>query len=605
MPEVVAHEISRSSLVSSEPTTTLAAGGAAKATTTAPPHDDPVTAVSLAVSTVGNHLPPGKKKRTAEHQITKDDYNDCDVTTAGGAGGHDQHGKDNEHEESGVIQHGFQRASAEVLAKRKIVRVKRPSEATTTFSSNPFATTTIITTGTAKSKRDDTDTDTNNNDKLANPFVATSLISYSNGISNSCKGSLATSSTTGDASEKKTEKSSVIAEKTMNQNGGKMETPQDAPPPCKPKVFGSGSSFLGFQTAVSSNSGFGFGFGNGGSSTGFAAFGKNGTSVSTSGNDSSGFGEVASVNAGFGKTSTASVFGGSTSSTGFPPLSSPPTMSGTSLLQTGNEVSSFTFGNLTKKTDKQEDEVVDINGEDVDIDADADVAKGGGKHSAVSLPEQVQLTTGEEDEEVIHDGRCKSFHWVLKPIEEETSSNTPGTTSETKANPSVKPSTVFQAVISTSKSNKEEIPNKKDDSNVKKDEDAEIMFAKDDKEYSPSIDKKVEKEISEQDFKWQELGVGPMKILSSASTEGKYRLVQRRESTPNGSATKVILNVPLWKESTVNRTASKYLTLKTLVDGKVESYSFRFKDSSDASYFLYFLSECIPNAKSAFLGADG
>ena len=52
-----------------------------------------------------------KKKRGAERQMTKDDYD---------------RGEGEEQE----IKHGFQRASAEVLAKRKIFKVKRPNATT-------------------------------------------------------------------------------------------------------------------------------------------------------------------------------------------------------------------------------------------------------------------------------------------------------------------------------------------------------------------------------------------------------------------------------------------------------------------------------------------
>jgi hypothetical protein len=52
-------------------------------------------------------------------------------------------------------------------------------------------------------------------------------------------------------------------------------------------------------------------------------------------------------------------------------------------------------------------------------------------------------------------------------------------------------------------------------------------------------------------FRWMKLGIGPVKILRSKSNPERLRLVQRRESFKNGPATKVILNVPLWKESSI------------------------------------------------------
>jgi NUP50 (Nucleoporin 50 kDa)/RanBP1 domain len=505
--------------------------------------------------------PPAKKKRTADRQITKDDF-DASID-------------DDDEEDGGEIKHGFKRASAEVLAKRKIVRVRRPGDVSSTeasSSSNPFAATSLngaTSKDGAEKKNDGGDA------KPSNPFASASLTANStDSSSNPFKSTILKASETPKDDEAAKEKT-VDAEK---KEGGKEEI-NEGTETSKPKVFGSSTGFSGFKAAASGN---GFGFG---------GFGKNAGNSPSGANGTTGFGAVA-ASSGFTKTSTSSFFGSSPPSTGFSSASTGPA-DGKSLFQTSSGAPAFAFTAFSKKVDESKSD----DDDDVNPEEEVDVTIEGAP--AVNLPEQVQLTTGEEDEEVIHDGRCKSFHWVPKPPEgEETAEST-----ATKANPSVKPSTAFQAVISTSKADKDSTSEEKEDDTSIKEETSTNGDVKK-KESKESKEETTKNQLSDANFKWQELGVGPMKILRSTSKEGKYRLVQRRESTPNGPATKVILNVPLWKESTVERTAPKFLTLRTLVDNKVESYSFRFKDSSDASYFDHFLTRSIPDAKAAFAPAD-
>lgn len=527
---------------------------------------------------------PTKNKRTADRQITKDDEEEDD-------------GED----DVGEIKHGFKRASADVLAKRKIVRVKRPGGSTTTATttttaddadakpSNPFALTALTGSSTATSTAVAATTN-------GNPFASTNLVATSSVAAPKEEEAAAAVVV---AAEKKEEESSASGETKQEDQDSSLEESG----PAKPKVFGSSSAFSGFQTA---GTGFGFGSSNGGGSGGFGGFGTSSGSngLNSSANGSSGFGAVVAGGTAFGKTSaTSSLFGSSAapSTTGFSSVSTTTTSNkGQSLFTTG--ASSFSFSLVKKPEDAKSDD-----GDDNDIDPEEELdVTAGGNEPVVHLPEAVQLTTGEEDEEVIHDGRCKSFHWVPKPEEDEEEK---GTTAAAPSNPSVKPSTAFEAAFSAPKVEKD-----KEEPKEQTDEDASGV-----KEMPSNGDVEKEEETGSKEaltatpakdaptepaFKWQELGVGPMKILKSTTREGKIRLVQRRESTPNGNATKVILNVPIWKESTAERTAPRYLTLKTLVGSKVESYSFRFKDSSDAGYFHHYLTRSISKAKAAFSAAN-
>jgi hypothetical protein len=234
---------------------------------------------------------------------------------------------------------------------------------------------------------------------------------------------------------------------------------------------------------------------------------------------------------------------------------------------------------------------------------------------AAALPDKVNLKTGEEGEEEIHSGRCKAFEWVLGTEDDSSGDTNDRDETKNKTNLSVKSSTQFQAAISTTKSKAAG----NDDNNDNDQTDA----AKGDKSSSPSEDASTNEETngketsaaaaastkpsseetaSSMQFRWMELGIGPVKILRSKSNPERLRLVQRRESSKNGPATKVILNVPLWKESTCerDRQALQYLRLKTMKEGKMCQYSLKFKESSDAGYFHHHLMDNIPQARKCF-----
>ena len=191
--------------------------------------------------------------------------------------------------------------------------------------------------------------------------------------------------------------------------------------------------------------------------------------------------------------------------------------------------------------------------------------------SSVKLPEHVELTTGEEDEINLHEIRCKSFKWVVQEAPKEDT-----TQQLDKDNPSVAPSSNFEKAVTSSTNNNDE-------------------ESKEDKE------KDEEKEKSS-GHRWQELGVGPIRILKSrGDAPHKIRLVQRREASPNGPAHKVILNVPIWKESTCNTTSEKHLSLTTVGStGESETYTLKFKEVEHAFGCSEHLKDAISQARSGF-----
>jgi len=411
--------------------------------------------------------PPAKKKRGADNQITKDDYEDGD-------------NDDDAENDDRLKPDSFKRASDEVLAKRKIVKVNRKFGASKPAEPSPTAA---------------SDKSESSKPVSSNPFASTNFASPSS------------STKTGFGFES----SSGFGATGSNDNGS--------------SGFGSGSS--GFGNGSSS-------FGSGGGFAGVGTAGK-----------SSGFGSGSTAGFVFGSKSSSN--GGSTSLFGSP------------------AASGITFS-LSSKADTVKKDVANTK--------------------TPKLPDKVDLKTGEEDEEEIHSGRCKSFEWVLEKSSGATTSSANGSNdsdgknSPTKTNPSVQSSTQFQAAISS----------KKDDGDEK------------DSKSASTENGAAASNASAETHRWSELGIGPVKILRSKKNPERLRLVQRRESSKNGPATKVILNIPLWRESTCvrDRQALQYMRLKTMKEGKMCQYSLKFKENSDAGYFHHYLTDLIPSARKCF-----
>ena len=116
---------------------------------------------------------------------------------------------------------------------------------------------------------------------------------------------------------------------------------------------------------------------------------------------------------------------------------------------------------------------------------------------------------------------------------------------------------------------------------------------------------------------WKEVGIGPLRILVSSSSStsttsssnnnnddekdqtSTARIVQRRESTPGGPGTKLILNVLLRKECVVEKRGEKFVKLaafevvdspKTTDENSVKlqtvQYLFKVKTINDADSLL-------------------
>lgn len=404
-----------------------------------------------------NTEPPAKKKRVADRQIAKEDYD--------------------EDKEVGDNDDGtFRKADEATLQKRRIVKARRPAKVAGSAgesqpSSNPFANTVLV----------------------ANKDV--------------------------DAS--KTSKSST-------------------------KVFGSGASFSGFGSAAAksddkTSSGFGSTSGGFGSAAGgFKGFA---TAPKTSG--------------GFGGFGSAAASGGGTTKNLFDTSNAP----------------AFGFGAKKTTTDDAEEK---------------DGAEAGSKSPnaspakpALKLPDQVELTTGEEKEEKLFECRVKTH--VMENTKEKGDKES-ATQSASVAAPSVPPSSSSFSTATAKPTASEPDAAAGASPNSKADAKGEATG--------------VKKE-------WKELGVGPLKVLEGGPN--KFRLVQRYQGkNPGDQPTKVILNVPFFKESVVSKPGDKYVHLTSFLpseEGKgcePTTFSFKMKEEAQVKKLYELLLSKQKEAKAFF-----
>lgn len=113
---------------------------------------------------------------------------------------------------------------------------------------------------------------------------------------------------------------------------------------------------------------------------------------------------------------------------------------------------------------------------------------------------------------------------------------------------------------------------------------------------------------NEESSEWKEVGIGPLRLLKTTtnaandsspkkvdkSLSSTYRLVQRRECTPGGLGTKLILNVTIGKDvpCTISRQAEKYLRLATVccsteVEEKVPITDNKAKMEAESVTYLF------------------
>ena len=83
-------------------------------------------------------------------------------------------------------------------------------------------------------------------------------------------------------------------------------------------------------------------------------------------------------------------------------------------------------------------------------------------------------------------------------------------------------------------------------------------------------EKDSQKKEATAEKEWKEVGTGPVRVLQHLSEKGQYRIVQRRETSPGGAGTKLILNVKVTPTEThVERHGEKHIRLTTIVAEEV------------------------------------
>lgn len=157
-------------------------------------------------------------------------------------------------------------------------------------------------------------------------------------------------------------------------------------------------------------------------------------------------------------------------------------------------------------------------------------------------PSSYQVTSGEEDELVIWEQRCRTHRWGTSTSA--APSQFPGA-SATVAPPSVPPShnalvpPVADSTTTTSSP----------------DSDSHVNHAHPDGTTAAAT--------TTVSSSWQEVGVGPLRVLQNPVTQ-HVRLVQRRQVDPSGPVTILLWNVPVWRESVVARPSDKHVQITTL-----------------------------------------
>lgn len=441
-----------------------------------------------------------KKKRGADRQITKDDRDDDDDD-----GDDDGHGG-----EGGPPTGTFQRADAATLAKRKIIKVKRPSTTVTSTSTATAASTT----GDNQQKQDDTD-----NTKKSNPF-ATALSGFAGGA-------------------------------TMNSTTIGFS--------------GFGAAALGGGTVGSSTTTTttGFGFANSSTSTSSGAMSLGGFA------SLGGASKIGETTFGFSPATTTlgSAFGG-----------------GKSSIFGAGDAPKFGFASTGLSTNTS-----GVAGGDVD--------------SAI-LPVDVEVTNGEEGEELLFEMRSKSFQLVTTH-DDDDEEETPSAQQETlqPASMSVPPSssTAPTTAAATSSSSsvgegQQQQPPPSSAEHVNGEEKVATSGTTSNNTEQPNDTINNNTQQQQNHHRWSELGKGPLRVLRNKETR-KARIVQRRENAAGGQGTKLLLNTVLNKDSKLTRPSDKHVQLVTVgtSNGAAISYLFKVRNPGDAKQLERVLQQVIHN----------
>jgi len=209
----------------------------------------------------------------------------------------------------------------------------------------------------------------------------------------------------------------------------------------------------------------------------------------------------------------------------------------------------------------------------------------------VQLPDSkdVHITTGEEDEKVLFEERAKAYKYVVDEEPKEQPLRT-----QQAAAPCVAPSST--SIGSKEKAGPDAAAGGDGAKNTKENRD-------DDGDDDKNKDKEVASTKSSANKRWQELGVGPLKLLMKKNEDGKLRLVQRYQGkNPGDKPTRVLLNEYLYSEASVSQTSDKSVQVQMPRAGV---YSFKFKTEESTTKFVKLMKDQIEHhTKSCVAGSS-
>ena len=208
------------------------------------------------------------------------------------------------------------------------------------------------------------------------------------------------------------------------------------------------------------------------------------------------------------------------------------------------------------------------------------------------LPEDVEVTNGEEGEELVFEMRSKSFQLVAeeeadkKKLEEITK----------PATMSVPPSSATAPTAAvTDDDNKEGEDKKEDEQKKDKNGDEEDEQPAEVAKEGESNKDETGEDKPKKTQRWSELGKGPLRVLKKGN---KARVVQRRENAAGGQGTKLLLNTVLNKDSKLTAPSDKHVQLVTVGNnGTAISYLFKVRNPTDAKQLEGALQQVIDDAK--------
>ena len=455
------------------------------------------------------------------------------------------------------------------------------------------------------SNADDNVGSNNNGDKeekmAPNPFATFSFASAAkaNPFASILKASTTATAAATTTTDTDTDTTTQITKDVSSSEDKKETSHEPSSSPTNDTTNGSSSFSTATSTATQPSSIFGSNTSTkplfGSSTSSRPLFGQLSTSNETNKNDSSSSNDLdSSAN----KSSTPSTsfggFGSAFSSTPFSGFSSFATQSNsnTSIFSSTTKASSSLFGNnnisgfgssatgstatsslFQKKTSESNEEGDDDDDDDENNENNANNDDDEISPLSPSLPKcTVPVSNGEENEKCRFNIRAKLYKLVR--VVDSQQSNTNGNFS-IGASEGIVPSVPPASKIGFDITNTSSTFNNKADENV-----TTTSENNHNKETSslPQDEKKME---------WKEVGIGPLRILEGESSENHHhvRLVQRRESTPGGSGTKLILNLPLRNECKVTRKSDKcvFLAAFEVIMDAVQNDVIETKDTEDDS----------------------